>query len=130
MKSMWVIASLAALALPAGASEYYVVRDVSTKQCKIVETPPTTTDLVVVENGSVYFERNEAERVLPSLAECNPHGPKTASSAVSTGAAEAEVRRTKKPKDRIAAKKPPAPTTASQPAGQRDPISFLFALFR
>ena len=44
------------------ADEYYIVQDASTKQCAIVDSPPTTTKLVLLDNGKLYVDRNEAER--------------------------------------------------------------------
>jgi hypothetical protein len=49
------------------ADEYYIVRDASTKQCAIVDSPPTMTKLVLLDNGKVYSDRSEAERVMASL---------------------------------------------------------------
>jgi hypothetical protein len=63
------ILSSASLAL-AAAEEYYIAQDISTKQCIIVESPPATTELVLLENGQVFFDRSEAERVLTSLSFC------------------------------------------------------------
>ena len=63
------ILSSASLAL-AAAEEYYIAQDISTKQCMIVESPPATTELVLLENGQVFFDRAEAERVLTSLSLC------------------------------------------------------------
>src|SRR5215217_1267306 len=63
------ILSSASLAL-AAAEEYYIDQDNSTKQCIIVESPPATTELVLLENGQVFFDRSEAERVLSSLSLC------------------------------------------------------------
>jgi hypothetical protein len=63
------ILSSASLAL-AATEEYYIAQDITTKQCIIVESPPATTELVVLENGQVFFDRSEAERVLTSLSLC------------------------------------------------------------
>ena len=63
------ILSSASLAL-AAAEEYYIAQDISTKQCIIVESPPATTELVLLGNGQVFFDRSEAERVLTSLSLC------------------------------------------------------------
>jgi hypothetical protein len=50
------------------ADEYYIVQDASTKQCAIVDSPPTTTKLVLLDNGKLYSDRNEAARAMASLA--------------------------------------------------------------
>ena len=63
-----------------GADEYYIVQDTSTKQCAIADSPPTTTTLRLLDNGKLYSDRNEAERVMASLA-CTASRPATASIA-------------------------------------------------
>jgi hypothetical protein len=63
------------------ADEYYIVQDVSTKQCAVVDSPPTTTKLVLLDSGKLYVDRNEAERVMASLA-CT--GPRSASASAGT----------------------------------------------
>jgi hypothetical protein len=63
----------AALAMPAMAqstvTEYYVVQDVSTKRCTIVDKKPTTTTTVQV--GPVAFKsRAEAESGMKTIKVC------------------------------------------------------------
>src|SRR5262245_24200225 len=64
------------------ADEFYIVQDTSTKQCAIVDSPPTTTTLRLLDNGKLYSDRNEAERTLASLA-CTVSRPATAADAKS-----------------------------------------------
>jgi hypothetical protein len=64
------------------ADEYYIVQDTSTNQCAIVDSPPTTTTLRLLDNGKLYSDRNEAERAMASLA-CTASRPATASAAKS-----------------------------------------------
>ena len=136
---VWLLAALTLASAPSAAAEIYIAQNVTTKECTIVDSPPTTTELVLVANGSVYFERNEAERVLRSLADCTSPNAKAVSSADTNAKAvssadtrpkQAQARRTVKPKV-IATKKPPAVTTASSQAiVQRDPTFSFFSLFR
>ena len=62
MKSVCVLSILLGLATGAAAGEYYVVQDASTRLCTIVETPPTTTQFVLLEKGKVFFDRDEAKK--------------------------------------------------------------------
>jgi hypothetical protein len=64
------------------ADEYYIVQDTSTKHCAIVDSPPTTTTLRLLDNGKLYSDRNEAERAMAALA-CTASRPATASAAKS-----------------------------------------------
>jgi hypothetical protein len=69
----WQSLGIIGLILVSGSSalaveEYYIVQDTSTKQCAIVDIPPTTTKLVLLDNGKLYSDRNEAEGVMASLA--------------------------------------------------------------
>ncbi len=52
-----------------GVSEFYVVQDVSSKRCTIVDKKPTTTTSVVVGNG-VFKTRTEAETGMKSIKVC------------------------------------------------------------
>jgi len=104
----------------AAADEYYIVQDVSTKQCTIVERPPTTTELVLIENGRIFFERDEAEHVIISVTSC---ASRAASAGASPGAIQAKVPRTTKAKVRITANKPTTGTRAnSESVASRDPV--------
>lgn len=50
------------------SSEYYVVRDVTTKKCTIVDTKPTTTT-TIVDNG-IFRTRTEAETGMKTMKVC------------------------------------------------------------
>lgn len=51
------------------ATEYYVVRDATTKKCTIVDKKPTTTTTTVVDNG-IFKTRTEAETGMKSIKVC------------------------------------------------------------
>lgn len=57
MKYVLACALTLALAAPAIAAEYYVVREKTTKKCKVVETRPTEETWVVV--GDAAFKTQE-----------------------------------------------------------------------
>jgi hypothetical protein len=50
------------------ASEYYVVRDATTKKCTIVDKKPTTTT-TIVDNG-VFKTKTEAETGMKTMKVC------------------------------------------------------------
>ncbi len=50
-------------------SEYYVVRDASTKKCTIVDKKPTTTTTTIVEGG-IFKTRTEAETGMKTIKIC------------------------------------------------------------
>ena len=50
-------------------SEYYVVRDATTKKCTIVDKKPTTTTTTIVDN-STYKTRTEAESGMKTTKVC------------------------------------------------------------
>ena len=58
-----------ALAQTAVVSEYYVVRDASTKKCTIVDKKPATTTTTIVDNG-VFKTRSEAETGMKTIKVC------------------------------------------------------------
>jgi hypothetical protein len=50
-------------------SEYYAVRDASTKKCTIVDKKPTATTTTVVDNGT-FKTKTEAETGMKSIKVC------------------------------------------------------------
>jgi hypothetical protein len=70
MKKLVAIAMLVAFVSPAlAADEFYVVQDVKTKKCTIVDKRPTTTETTVVGNGT-YKTKVEAETGMKSVKVC------------------------------------------------------------
>ena len=69
-------AVIAALTLPAlGAlaqdSAFYIVQDVKTKKCTIVDKKPTDTSMTVVSpSGTIYKSRTEAESGMKTVKVC------------------------------------------------------------
>ncbi|RZN11391.1 hypothetical protein CWO91_08940 [Bradyrhizobium genosp. SA-3] len=63
---------VAALSLPAfAADEFYVVQDVKTKKCTIVDKKPTDTSMTVVSpSGTIYKTRAEAETGMKTVKIC------------------------------------------------------------
>ena len=122
------ILSSASLAL-ASAEEYYIAQDISTKQCIIVESPPATAELVLLENGQVFFDRSEAERVLTSLSLCTL---KTVSARASPEPRKAErSEKNIQTKARTSTSKSSTrAATKSEDAGSQSPLTSLFMLFR
>jgi cell division protein FtsL len=74
MKLKIVTAALmvAAFSLPAfAADEFYVVQDVRTKKCTIVDKKPTDTSMTVVSpSGTIYKSRTEAESGMKTVKVC------------------------------------------------------------
>ncbi len=65
-----VIAAALSTAAFAQTTEFYVVQDVKTKRCTIVDKKPmTTTEVTVVGNG-VYKTRTEAETGMKTVKVC------------------------------------------------------------
>jgi hypothetical protein len=74
MKKLLISTAVAAFAVTsafaqATVSEYYVVRDATTKKCTIVDKRPTTTTTTVVDNGT-FKTRTEAETGMKSMKVC------------------------------------------------------------
>jgi hypothetical protein len=69
-------AVIAALALPVGAfaqgaTSYYIVQDVKTKKCTIVDKKPVATEYTTVgPDGVVYKTRTEAETAMKTVKVC------------------------------------------------------------
>jgi len=61
--------SASAMAQTAVVSEYYVVRDASTKKCTVVDKKPTSTTTTIVDNG-IFKTRTEAEAGMKMIKVC------------------------------------------------------------
>jgi len=63
---------ITAFSLPAfAADEFYVVQDVKTKKCTVVDKKPTETSTTVVSPaGTVYKSRTEAESGMKTVKVC------------------------------------------------------------
>ncbi|MGF6433849.1 hypothetical protein [Bradyrhizobium elkanii] len=72
VKAIVAASLLAAFVTPAfAADEFYVVQDVKTKKCTIVDKKPVdTTTTVVSPSGTVYKTRTEAETGMKSVKVC------------------------------------------------------------
>jgi len=75
MKLKIMLAGLlvAGFVLPAVAqtTSYYVVQDVKTKKCQIVDVKPTATETTIVGgDGVVYKTRTEAEGAMGAVKVC------------------------------------------------------------
>ena len=72
VKTIVAAALLAAFVTPAfAADEFYVVQDVKTKKCTIVDQKPVdATTTVVSPSGTVYKTRSEAETGMKSVKVC------------------------------------------------------------
>jgi hypothetical protein len=77
MKIKLVVAAalVASFAAPAfAADEFYVVQDVKTKKCTVVDKKPTESSMTVVSpSGTVYKTRAEAETGMKTVKVCSSH---------------------------------------------------------
>lgn len=72
MKMATAALMIAAFSLPAfAADEFYVVQDVKTKTCTVVDKKPTDTSVTVVSpSGTIYKSRTEAESGMKTVKVC------------------------------------------------------------
>ena len=61
LKTIIAAAVFVSVAAPAFADSFYVVQDVKTKKCTIVDKKPTTTIEMTVVGNTVFKTRTEAE---------------------------------------------------------------------
>jgi hypothetical protein len=72
LKTIAAGALIAAFVTPALADEFYVVQDVKTKKCTIVDKKPVdTTTTVVSPSGTIYKTRTEAEAGMKTVKVCS-----------------------------------------------------------
>ena len=76
MKKFLIAAAVSAFAVTSAfaqtavvSSEYYVVRDASTKKCTVVDKKPTSTTTTIVDNGT-YKTKTEAETGMKTTKVC------------------------------------------------------------
>ena len=66
-------ALIAGLAVPAMAQvpDFFVVQDVKTMKCQIVQQKPTSTEWTMVSpDGTIYKTRTEAESAMKTMTVC------------------------------------------------------------
>jgi hypothetical protein len=75
IKLVAAAALVASFAAPAfAADEFYVVQDVKTKKCTIVDKKPTESSMAIVSpSGTFYKTRTEAETGMKSVKVCSSH---------------------------------------------------------
>jgi hypothetical protein len=72
LKMMTTALMITAFSLPAfAADEFYVVQDVKTKKCTVVDKKPTDSTMTVVSpSGTIYKSRTEAESGMKTVKVC------------------------------------------------------------
>jgi hypothetical protein len=70
VKKLIAAALVVAFVTPALAAEFYVVQNVKTKKCTVVDKRPTSTETTVVGDGKVYTTREEAMTGMKSVKVC------------------------------------------------------------
>ena len=69
-------AVIAALALPVGAfaqgeTAFYIIQDVKTKKCTVVDKKPVATEATVVgPDGAIYKTKTDAETAMKTVKVC------------------------------------------------------------
>lgn len=74
MKTLLIATTAAVVAFSASSAfaqstEFYIVRDATTKKCTIVDKKPTTTTITVVDHGT-FKTRTEAETGMKTMKVC------------------------------------------------------------
>jgi len=70
LQRLWLRRSL----LQFAADEFYVVQDVKTKKCAVIDKKPTESSMTVVSpSGTVYKTRAEAETGMKTVKVCSSH---------------------------------------------------------
>jgi hypothetical protein len=65
-----LVTAFSTAALAQITTEFYVVQDVKTKKCTVVDKKPATTTEVTVVSDGVYKSRTEAETGMKSVKVC------------------------------------------------------------
>lgn len=71
LTSAAVAAALTVPAFAQGVTSYYIVQDVKTKKCTVLDKKPVATEATVVgPDGVVYKTRTEAETAMKTVKVC------------------------------------------------------------
>jgi hypothetical protein len=76
MKKLFITSALAIFAMTSALAQtkvptnFYVVRDPTTKQCSVVDTKPASSTITVVENGE-FPTKEQAETTMKTMKVCN-----------------------------------------------------------
>ena len=73
MKKIFATMLLVSFVTPAlAADEFFIVQDVKTKKCEIMDKQPTASEYTVVgPAGTVYHTRTEAESAMKTVKVCH-----------------------------------------------------------
>jgi hypothetical protein len=72
MKILLAAVFVVAFSAPAFAADsFYIVQDVKTKKCTVVEKKPTTTKEVTVVGNTVFKTRTEAQSGMKTVKTCS-----------------------------------------------------------
>jgi hypothetical protein len=72
LKTIVAAVVLVSVAAPAFADDFYVVQDVKTKKCTIMNKKPTATEYTTVGgDGTIYKTRVEAENAMKTVKVCH-----------------------------------------------------------
>jgi hypothetical protein len=75
MKKIFLASAVTAFAISSAGAQtavptnFYVVRDSTTKKCTVVDTKPTSTTVTVVENGQ-FPTKDQAETAMKTIKVC------------------------------------------------------------
>ena len=58
---------------PASAAEFYIVRDLTTQKCTVVDKPPVTAvRTITLATDAIYKSRKDAESAMRAIKVCSP----------------------------------------------------------
>ena len=71
MKLKLAVAALAlVIATPAFAADYYIVQNNTSKKCSVATKKPTSTNVVLVGDGTAYKTKAEAQTAMKAADAC------------------------------------------------------------
>ncbi len=71
MKALVGAALTLAFLTPAWSGEFYIVRDVKTGKCSIVDRRPTSSEVVIAGDGKAFISFEEGTIAIQTLRICN-----------------------------------------------------------
>jgi hypothetical protein len=68
-----IILLLTFFSTPIWAEEFYIVRDLTTQKCTVVDKPPVTdVKTITLATDAIYRSREDAESAMKSIKVCSP----------------------------------------------------------
>jgi len=85
MRTLFVSAVVALIAMPVSAAQFYIVQDIQKQTCRISQEPPKDDDKFALVGDGAYGYEGTAAADMRKIESCNPRDASAATPRAPTG---------------------------------------------